>query len=100
MAKTNFHPQVLSDLVTELPAEARIFLYMENLRTGSRQELLTGDESERKKRSVLQKFGNAVVSSVVKAGKAMRIIYLDEQRTETFAARLETLDYGEQLQLL
>lgn len=86
--------QYLGDLVTDLPTDARIFLFMEDLKNGCRMELLTGDEPAETKQSVLKTFANAIVGSVVNAGQSLRIIYLDQQKTKAYEDRLSQIDSG------
>ena len=90
-------PLRLCDL--ELPADARLLVFMENLQTGHRRELLNSEASPKSKAEVLMKFANAVVSSVVKAGKALRIIYLDEKRTAALSSQLAKQTDGTQMSL-
>lgn len=97
--KKTAQPLRLCDFVEELSSETKVFLYMENVKQGSRKKLLDSEASDAQKRNIFAQFANAVIGSVVKAGEALRIIYLDENRTEAMNARLAALDSGEQLQL-
>ncbi len=99
MGKRAETPLRLCDIVEELPHDTKMFLYMENLKQGSRQKLLDTEASDEQRSGILKQFANAVVTSVVRAGEALRIIYLDETRTETLASQMASLNSGEQMQL-
>lgn len=90
-------PLLLRDV--DLPADARLLVFMENMKTGHRRELLNGEDTAAEKAKVLKEFANAVVSSVVRAGKALRIIYLDENRTDALSVRLAEQPDGQQMSL-
>ena len=98
--KKSCAPVRLGDLVESLPAETRICLFLEDLRAGWREELLTGDEDVDERTSVLTKFADAIIRSVVKAGKALQVIYLDDRKTKEFADRMKNIDSGEQISFL
>lgn len=93
-------PVRLSDLVRELPPETRFCLFMEDIKGGWRKELLTGDEDAAEQKSVLAEFANAIIRTVVKAGKTLRVVYLDDRKTTELAGRMKDIDYGEQISML
>lgn len=96
MAKTN---RFLRLDEIDLPLDARVLLYMENRKSDKRKTILTGEESETTRNSKLKDFAAAIVSSVVKCGKDMRIVYLDEARTAAYTRQLAQTETGEQLTL-
>lgn len=90
-------PVRLSDFVRELPPETRIVLFMENLTAGTRRQLTDGTELPEQRNSLLKQFADAVVGTVIKAGTMLRVVYLDETKSNEFAASLTRVEAGQQL---